>query len=329
LEIRRRVYSILCRKVSQNLQGDKELSGGVPVAMGEKIRIEAETMEAALEEAERLLGKKSHELEVEVISQARKGILGIGSQKAIIDVWSCAEQEDPVAEQSNRKDGFIRIHDGQIEVRDPEEGGIVPTLIVGQHLQVIINGENIEQSKEVSSRDEILLIPHCSEPEWKPSLRVTRDGFQAFLAIKKTSGAVYQVKDGGPERELVVTARLVRTIEPEIPLEKIEEYLRQAGITFGIIKSNLQELISCQEEKEFVVAEGIQPVQPVDASIQVVFQREDRCPQPAEEEENRMERVILHQVISVEPGELLVEVVLPRPGKPGTDVKGKEIILLF
>jgi uncharacterized protein (DUF342 family) len=290
------------------------------VAVDKKIRVEAETVEAALKEAERLLGKKGRELKVEVISQGRKGVLGIGARKAVIDAWV---QEEGT--ERKRKDGLIRVLNGQVEVTDPEEGGLPPTLIVGQHLQVIINGENVEKSQEVSSRDEILLIPHCSEPEWKPLLRVTSDNFQAFLAIEKTRGKVYAVEDGGPDREMVVTARLEKTIEPEISPEEIEEYLRRAGITFGLVKSNLQELADCQEEREFLVAEGVRPLPPVDASVRVLFQEKCSCLQPPGEGENKMERVSLHQVISVEPGELLAEVVPPQPGKPGRDVKDQEV----
>lgn len=294
-----------------------------------RVQVEGKTIEEAIAAAEKELGQKRDALDIEVIQQPKKGFFGLGEQKAIISASVKATQVQATEEQEKDKvlspDGTVQVKEGQVTVVDPAPEGLAPTIAPGKNVNVFVNGERIEEPKEVSSQDEIIVVAEHIEPGWEPELRVSQDRLEAFLKIHRNKGKIYEVQDSAPLRELLVRARLVEEPEPEISLEELQAFLREKKIVYGVIEENLKRLLEKEEERELLVARG-DPGEPAqDASILYLYQEEEDDVADEDDEEEVMERVARHRVASVEPGQLIAEVVPPKPGRPGTDIFGQTI----
>lgn len=64
----------------------------------DELEITADTVEEATEEAERRLGMKRDQFEVEVVSEGKSGILGIGTEEAVIKVKPLPPPEGDLVE---------------------------------------------------------------------------------------------------------------------------------------------------------------------------------------------------------------------------------------
>lgn len=219
-----------------------------------------------------------------------------------------------------RVDGTAAVKNGQIIVTDPQEGGNPAVIIPGENVQIMVNDELIQAPKEVTSQDRILLIPHHSEPHWQAEVRITSDKMGAYLKINRTPGMRYEVKDTPPASQLVVSGQLVELKKPEITLEQLQEVLQARGVVFGIMPEMLQLALDSEQDDEFFVAKGEPATPGVDASLRILYEEKETA-----ERKEGTPLVHVHEVVSVEPGEVLVEVIPPKPGKNGTDVLGNPV----
>ena len=74
----------------------------------ETIEITAGTVEQAIEKAEAQLGLSREQFKVEVVSEGRSGILGVGGKEAVIRVTpTTLPEEDAVNRRSHREIEFL------------------------------------------------------------------------------------------------------------------------------------------------------------------------------------------------------------------------------
>jgi spoIIIJ-associated protein len=89
----------------------------------ETIEITAGTVEQAIEKAEAQLGLNREQFEVEVVSEGRSGILGVGSREAVIRVSSTTSAEEDavnqVTEILDKMLGLMGVQ-GKVEVLSAE-----------------------------------------------------------------------------------------------------------------------------------------------------------------------------------------------------------------
>lgn len=309
--------------------GGGTIKEGNPLANRDKVLIEGKTIEYAIQEAERQLGCCRDELEIEILRQPKKGLFGLRERCALIQAsvkaTSKEAEEENVPIEDISPDGTAQIIDGQVKIVDPAPEGLAPTIAPGPNVQIIVNGEVIEKPTEISSEDDIVVLAEQVEPEWEPHLKVSQDNLQAFLTIQRVKGKTYEIMDTPPQRELLVRARLVQDTDPVIELEDLKEFLKSQNIVYGIQEENLLKLASTNESLELLVAQGEKEVPSQDASIKVVYLEEEEEPEEEDDDEKFIERVARHAVTSVEPGQLIAEVIPPVEGKPGRDVYGRII----
>ncbi len=308
----------------------------------EWLTIEKKTMEEALLEAEGALGVARDAMEIKVIREAKKGLFGLADYNAIIHVKAKETKAVDVPEEALAEaneivlaDGSVQIIDGKAIVIDPDSEGLAATITPGENVHIVVNGQLIDELTEVYSKDEIALIPVQTEPGWEADLRVTGDRLEAYLKVIKTQGYRFFISNARPKREVIIHAKMEEAIEPKISLEELRNLLREKNIFYGILENGLIEAID-SPGIEMLVARGDLPKQGKDASVKVMYLEEKAGIDGEEDEEKIMERVARHAVISVEPGQLLAEVVPPIKGRPGKDIYGqiiepkpvKELILI-
>jgi len=218
------------------------------------------------------------------------------------------------------KHGTVAVLDGKVVVTDPEPGGDAAVIIPGEHVNVFVNGELIKSPYEVKSSDEISLQPEVIEASWKMESKVSPDGMTATACFYQTNGEIYHVPDHSPENQLVINGILANIIKPQIQVEEVIEILKERNIVYGIMPEMIQFAIDSNSE-EIIVAKGLEPEPGVDGYINCLYQK--KVYRKSGQEETPL--VHIHEVVSVEAGEKLVEVIPPKEGKAGIDVYGNPV----
>ena len=117
------------------------------------VETEGDTIDAAIESALRILGVNREKVNVEVLSQGRKGILGFGSQKARI---RAELRKSPVPDRSD---------EASLEVETTENGNAAETIARAQNaLEDILRLMEFKATVEPKSSaqgDEIILEVHA------------------------------------------------------------------------------------------------------------------------------------------------------------------------
>jgi len=297
----------------------------------EGLIIEKKTIEEALSEAESILGVSRDVMEIEIIREAKKGLFGLMEHNAIIHVQTKKTETEDLPEEAPTAadeiilyDGSVQVIGGKVIVIDPATEGLAATITPGDNLHIVVNGQLIDGLTEVYSKDEIGLIPVQTEPSWKADLRVSSDRLEAYLKVTKNSGYKFFVPNTKPKREAIIHAKVEEAVDPQISLADLNSFLRDNNISYGIIESGLLEAID-SHGVEKLVAKGDLPKEGKDANVKVMYLEEKLVADGGEDGEVIMERVARHAVISVEPGQLLAEIIPPIPGQPGKDIYGQII----
>lgn len=295
------------------------------------ITIEKKTMEEALLEAEKILGISRDAMDVAIIREPKRGIFGLMEYNAIIHVKAKKEEMIDLPEEKIDEieeivlyDGSVQIVNGKVIVIDPDRDGLAATISPGENVHILINGQLIDKPTEVYSKDEIALVPIQTDPSWEPELRLSKDGLKAFLTVQKIPGQKFFVPDAKPKREALINAQVAEVIEPKIGLLELKSFLQEQDVVFGINEKGLLDAINSPGFEQ-LVAQGTPVKEGKDASVKVMFFEEEIHPIEGDDELKVMERVARHAVISVEPGQLLAEVVPSIKGTPGRDIYGHVI----
>ncbi|MGI6332241.1 MAG: DUF342 domain-containing protein [Zhaonellaceae bacterium] len=223
--------------------------------------------------------------------------------------------------KNNVKHGTVAVLDGKVVVTDPEPGGNVAIIIPGEHVQIFVNGELIESPQEVRSTDKISLLPNTREPSWEIETRVSSDGMRGFARLHQQNGEIYKVPDQAPAQQLVIDGVLTGFNKPKIEVDEVIRLLNENKIVYGLMPEMIQLAIDSNSSEEFIVAKGQEPQPGVNGYIDCLFKKKRK----GKKEDNGAPLVHVHDVISVEPGERLVEIVPPKPGKSGMNVYGNVV----
>lgn len=217
--------------------------------------------------------------------------------------------------------GTAAVQDGRVIVTDPQEGGKPALITPGQNVHIFVNGLALTGSQAVTSEDEIKVEPRSAMPDWQLETRISADKMNAYMRIEVTTGAIFAIADHPPREELLIEADLKEMIKPQPKVEEMIQILKNRGISFGLMPEMLQLAIDSEQTIEYLVAKGEPPVLGVDASIRKVFEEKKQA-----DMEEGAPLIHYHEVNSVEPGELIAQVIPPQPGKSGMNVLGEPLL---
>ncbi|MDS1029500.1 FapA family protein [Bacillota bacterium LX-D] len=218
--------------------------------------------------------------------------------------------------ESRQLNGTAAIENGKVLVTNPFEGGQPAVLIPGEHVIVMFNGQQLTKPQEVKAEDQIQLLPKETLPQWTAQIRLSDDKMAAYLVLERSTGEVFTVGDSPPAFRLDVKAVIKERIKPQITAEDIISVLKAKGIIHGILPKVINIAIESDQEVEYIVAKGDPPLPGKDAAIRKIYEEKNLN---SEQDASLMR---YFNLISVEAGEPLVEIIPPEPGKNGTDVLG-------
>lgn len=220
------------------------------------------------------------------------------------------------------KNGTVEVRKGQIIVTNPEGGGKEAVISCGRGIKLFIDNVEIKGSAPVSEGSRIRAEIEDKQPERKFEINVSKDNMKATVTVHYRDGIKCVLNDRFPASELTVDAISSGKVDCQhYTMEEAKALLSGRGIVFGITESSLSDAIDKCTAGPVVVAEGIEPIDGTNDTIDVKFSDEKKFV----EVNNRVDFYSIGKVVAVKPNELLAEKIPGDEGYPGTDVFGNTV----
>ncbi|KNZ69819.1 hypothetical protein Tfer_1429 [Thermincola ferriacetica] len=337
------------------------------------ILVTGKTVKEAQTKALKLLNAREDETVTEILSEGRRGFLGLGAVPAKVRVslkeevlkerelegiladldigaathdrngryepnrsgqeWGengstglksgdIVERETGKPPQTDSKDiqvGLAGIKEGRFFVINPS-GDQYAVVKPGEHIRLIVNGNEVEGESIISEEDEIKIDLLHEEPQSDLELKISPDKLAAYLRLATKPGVKYKLKDqpAAPRLTLLTEVEEILELPPPTP-EEVRKFLENQEVVKGIIDDAIQEVIENPNSKEsFLVAQGQRPVDGVHAYVIYPFLEKSKNNERGSLFEN-------DKLVSVKKGDIVALKVPMQEGKDGWAVTGEVI----
>ncbi len=279
------------------------------------------SLEVCLEDASNELGVKKEELKYKVV----EGKKSLFKKHVSIEVeYSSIKDAKDDVEELNKKelDGFIKSENGEIFVKDPEEGGKPAIIYSTEKVKIFVNGNEIV-STEVYSKDKItFLITDSKEAERHLNITTSQDKLEGYISID------YCPKDIIKLRNLTARNVFIPELEiseqkfpPKYTAEEIKNEIWKNGIKFGIIDENIKNCIELEKVDKVLVAKGEKPIDGTDDTLEFMFEI-NKGKKFYEDKNGNVDFRSVGEVSCVEQGKVLAIKRLGQEGKDGMSILG-------
>lgn len=220
---------------------------------------------------------------------------------------ACEWTEESSMSAASSSDGtgvMLSVEDGQVIVAGR---GAPAQLAWGDHVRVLRNGLEVAgRSCAVMAGDQLHVHVEQQDGGVRYCVDVPERRLRASLRIELRPHLRRTLADTAPATRLELVVDEVDTGEAVPSHEAAIATLSREGVSFGIDEDAVAQAVAWPGS-EAVVAAGVAPVPPTDASIQLLVD------------------LATARVSGVPAGTLLARRIPPQPGKPGTDVSGARI----
>ncbi len=286
---------------------------------GREIVVEGETRTDALEAGCELLGLSPSEVEVQVISRGRRGILGFFQKPWRLKIRPRPDRGsllDATLEEAMKAvegvDGSFNLH--------VEERHIMLTVYPPAG-----TGEPVEPVEVIRHLEQIGL-EHCDYDKVRSAVEKQSEKPVRIGAVpaEENFDAHYEVEVSDDQLSAVLTMFPPRLGGKEPVLEDIKRELAKNNVSEGINVEIIENMIEAKRYNEpVVVARGRKPEPGDDGKIKYYFKTGTK-PDFADSE-GRVDFRELGLVKNVHSDDLLAEIIPPLPGRPGMTVTGEKI----
>lgn len=222
------------------------------------------------------------------------------------------------------KDGKILVKEGIFVVEDPIDSEKYATIVPPDKGLILLNNIKIKDKTIVKENDVIVYEPPKEEPNRSINLHISKDKMKAYITILYDPKIIFKLKDIPAVSELNV--KIIEKHEENkafFTASEIEKKLIDEGIVFGIKKEVLQEISSRPDVKDVLVAEGRDPVDAVDDSIEFIYKENTK-----EDVENSLKAIDYknrNNIESVSEGQTIGNITRGKNSILGKNLLGKEV----
>lgn len=261
------------------------------------------TLEEAISAAEKETGKNRDEI-IFTINEKKAGIFKSSTFEIEIKGFKTA--------------GQIGIKDGKVSYYN---GDLPPSITPCDNVLVRVNGEAINKTTAINNGDSVIIDTINTNPERSISLNVSDDNMEAYIDVCYSIGKTYKVVDTEASRNILIETKIIDEKHPErYTREDVDKIIKENKIVYGVKWENIPKVI---KEGRFLIASGIEPIQPIDDSIKIFFDTEHK--KKPVEIDGKVDYYNIYELESVKKGDVLALRNEGKDGKPGFDIYGKII----
>ncbi|WP_027340553.1 flagellar assembly protein A [Halonatronum saccharophilum] len=298
--------------------------------------VEGPTIEEAIKKGLNRLKVKRDDVQIEILSEEQKGILGFGKKEAKVKLMSMniIDEDETLKSKVNKTDNedtnfsqeneLLQIEGNRLILKELEVKKY-PVVSSGNNVQLYKKGGEVVQQVIVTEDDDISFEVINEEPISGIRVRVSDDKLRVFLEVERIDGVKFTpkvIKSSEKYEDFVIIGDRDDIVEAQkVKVSDLYAKLDDLGIIYGINAKKLVEAIENPNE-EILVAQGEEPQEGEDASIEYLF---NDIKKSEVDKEDKVDYFSLNQVYSVNPGEVIAIKKDLKEGEAGVDVYGKKI----
>lgn len=213
--------------------------------------------------------------------------------------------------------GVAWVTGGRIYVQDPKEGCPKATVTPCIEIQILVNGDPITNTTEVSEKDQIEAVPLSHNDPGFLKVHISPDKMSAFIEIKNEYCNTYELVDCEPTSNLILKARQKKNVIFNETSDSLVSLLNKNNITYGIDRVTIDTLLKNPQDGMILVAKGLPPGQSTDDVVELLFEQNVN---PVEDVAGTIDYKELGNITSVSVGDTLARKMVGLEGTPGTTV---------
>lgn len=313
---------------------------------------QGKTVEEAIAEALKVLKVQREQVEVEVLSNPSRRLLGLRKGMAEVKVTEKIEEDDhqqsldfeklvnAVIEEGKQGEPFVegpsiqkgvRVKDGQLEFSFAD--AVSPAVEPKEHVMLYVNGKLVEEKIIIHPEDEVFLSisDELIPPQF--TIQLIEEQMIALLTFSPGRKIVRTIKNTEFVSELMLSAEEKIDYYNDLEPQQIVDELKRIGVKQGIIFPAIQKVVSLEKEYELIVARGISPEEGTDGNLEVHIEFDPFNPDSLEKVDFRE----MSRISTIKEGEVIATHIPPGQGKDGRNLMGqlvparqvKDIVLRF
>ncbi|MFC4557776.1 flagellar assembly protein A [Virgibacillus kekensis] len=307
-----------------------------------------------------ILEVSKSDVNIEIIQNESRGIMGIGSKKAIVKLSKDAFKdrkadggadalpidsiddverlidsysvnvESPednlpsgVTTNNEGRSGKVWVERGKIHVKDAPSK--YTTITLDKDIRMLKNNQLVKEKTLMVTESDILdvdFVEEIQETKWKVSIK--DQGMKALLEIIPGYSVIRKLGDVPPGEHIELVVEETQEIENTLEYTSIQKILEEKQITYGINEPAIMKAINATEASEFEIATGRKTKSGKNGSLEIKVNTDSKTVLQEDESGNinfRETRILP----TVDMGETLGIIYPPMPGRPGISVLGKHL----
>lgn len=298
--------------------------------MGEKM-FRSSSLKECIDEACKELGIREDELQYEIIEE--KKWLFKKSVSILVKTTGTESKENlkngDILENEDincKKHGTLRIENGKIIVKDPEEDGEPALLIPSLKVKLIVDGEEKKRKTYVKSANKIeIMFEEHPEPKRSIEISTSANNLEAYAKVTYIERIKYKLKDVNESESVTLDVEEAdREYPPAYEKDEIIKILKENGIVYGILEDNIKKCCNIKGAEHILIAKGQEVVNDTDDVLDFKFEINDVKPF-SEDRNGTVDFKSIGFVDSVEKGSILAIKVVGKNGEDGIDIYGHKI----
>ena len=235
-------------------------------------------------------------------------------------LFSSATQD--VETEGEIRDGFIEVKQGKISVRNPFNGGMIPTIRAQLPARLLVNGLPISKATKVSS-ESVFELEIVEKPLFEVS--ISENKMEAYLTINRKQRHPWVLIEKTSSLNMILTVKEDKSIILEtISLQEIIKVIENMNIKMNLDITAIQIEILHPSFKPTIIAKGKAPVQGQDAQLDIFFS--ENIENIFSEVKGSVDYKNHLNIPSVKSGDIIAKKTPSVEGHSGYDVSGNVLL---
>ncbi|UCZ53645.1 FapA family protein [Bacillus shivajii] len=318
--------------------------------MTEEFIFKGETVDLAIENALKELNVSREGVEIEIIEQGKKKLLGLGNKQAKVMVIEKEDHPSP-KEGIPSWESWLKNHDEQIEeINEPSDvfthtkvdlNGKAwvkdaqiycqdtpdkkPIVQVPKGATLYKNGEKVHLQTYITSKDELYIDLETTRVETKWAVKINANKEVVQLHVEPGYYIIRQLVDQPPQESLILEIEEKRQANNELIAKDIFDELEKMGVSIGIQEEEITKACRTSEPRIYTIALGIPPKHGMDGTVEFSIDIEEKTKLFTEEIDGTIDFRDSVYIPSIDRGQVLGVIEPPTEGEDGMNVLGEII----
>ncbi|MEG1255978.1 flagellar assembly protein A [Clostridium sp.] len=220
--------------------------------------------------------------------------------------------------------GTAKVVNGNIIITDGANNSEEPWIVKGKDIGLYVDGKEVKERVRVNSKSNIEVVLKEIKAERNLDITVSEDKMLATISISYSPEIIYTLEDT-EEKKMIFLNSIVKEERalPKFTSNEILNELKSKGIIYGIDVKGLNSIIGMDQIKDFTIAKGKPPVEPIDDVLNIYFECGTRSFKA--DDHGNVNFKSIGNITSVKENEVLAKRIVGKEGTIGINLFSQQV----